>query len=448
MNCQGVSGTSGAKSLLSDGAHLVIARMAPGHVTRQGHFIVLSGWVTVNGKVYFKVYDPHCWNEYYKYDGEIIDDVKDDGFILLSETAIRNEAIELFGFSNKNNSKIDNGQGSSTGGSTSNPGTSGSSSENNSTLRMGSQGEEVKKLQNLLISKGYSCGPYGADGDFGQGTYDAVVAFQKANKLEQDGVVGSDTWAALNGSSGSGNSGGSNNNQGTSTGNQESDNSKDETSFFQKFIDAYKKHQTSGNILYDEINFWTLGTLDSFKAVTETKPFTLENLKANFKLFLNTAPFVIPAGKTIDSFVSGATKYVGSLFAKKVGCTETTVAIDEAAASIIKGAGNASAKGLLGKDFEDYLTKIIGGEGSFSKGGRDFDGGIGNRWWEAKSGGYWDMIMNNQKQLNKFKDSMGDRLRIAKDNGATYELLTNARIPQSIKDWLTKKGIPFTELLD
>ncbi|MDS0526551.1 peptidoglycan-binding protein [Clostridium sp. SHJSY1] len=141
------------------------------------------------------MYDPHRWNEYYIYDGEIIDDVKDDGFILLSETAIRNEANAFFGFSNKNNSKIENNQGSSTGGSPSNPGTSG----NNSTLRMGSQGEEVKRLQNLLINKGYSCGKYGADGDFGQGTYDAVIAFQKANKLEQDGVVGSDTWAALNG---------------------------------------------------------------------------------------------------------------------------------------------------------------------------------------------------------------------------------------------------------
>ncbi|MDS0526633.1 SH3 domain-containing protein [Clostridium sp. SHJSY1] len=341
LNTQYVSGTSGAKSLLSDGSHLVIVSMAPGHVTRQGHYIVLAGWTTINGKVYFKVYDPHRWNEYYIYDGEIIDDVKDDGFILLSETAIRNEANAFFGFSNKNNSKIDNGQGSSTGGSTSsgsNPSNPGTSVSDSTILRMGSKGEEVKRLQNLLISKGYSCGPYGADGDFGQGTYDAVVAFQKANSLEQDGVVGTDTWAALNGSSGSGSSGGSNNNQGTSTGNQESDNSKDETSFFQEFIDAYKKHQTSGNILYDEINFWTLGTLDSFKAVSETKPFTLENLKANFKLFLNTAPFIIPAGKTIDSFVSGATKYVGSLFAKKVGCTETTVAIDEAAASIVKGA--------------------------------------------------------------------------------------------------------------
>ena len=41
---------------------------------------------------------------------------------------------------------------------------------------------------------------------------------------------------------------------------------------------------------------------------------------------------------------------------------------------------------------------------------------------------------------------MGDRLKIAKENGAT--LFSNTPIPQSIKAWLTKKGIPFTEFLD
>jgi hypothetical protein len=59
------------------------------------------------------------------------------------------------------------------------------------------------------------------------------------------------------------------------------------------------------------------------------------------------------------------------------------------------------------------------------------------------------MIMENPKKLELFKSSMGDRLKIAKDNGATYELFSNSPIPQEIKDWLVnKKGIPYTELLD
>ncbi|MGL5616440.1 MAG: peptidoglycan-binding protein [Sarcina sp.] len=70
---------------------------------------------------------------------------------------------------------------------------------NNTLLRLGSKGSEVKRLQEALIKKGYSVGPYGADGDFGQGTHDAVVKFQKANGLYPDGVVGPATWSALNG---------------------------------------------------------------------------------------------------------------------------------------------------------------------------------------------------------------------------------------------------------
>ncbi|MCU6752019.1 RHS repeat domain-containing protein [Bovifimicola ammoniilytica] len=112
-----------------------------------------------------------------------------------------------------------------------------------------------------------------------------------------------------------------------------------------------------------------------------------------------------------------------------------------------KGSIN-SANGLIGHDFEEYLTKKIGGNGSFSAGGRDFDGGISNRWWEAKSGQYWDMLENNPNKLAKFKSDMGDRLRIATQNNASYEIFSNTPIPNSIKMWLTKKGIHYTEILD
>lgn len=57
------------------------------------------------------------------------------------------------------------------------------------TLKKGSKGEEVVKLQNLL---GIT-----ADGDFGQKTFAAVVAFQKSKGLVADGVVGQKTWEAL-----------------------------------------------------------------------------------------------------------------------------------------------------------------------------------------------------------------------------------------------------------
>lgn len=64
-------------------------------------------------------------------------------------------------------------------------------------LRKGSKGDCVRALQILLIGYKYSCGAYGADGDFGPATYDAVRRFQKANGLGVDGIVGPLTWAKL-----------------------------------------------------------------------------------------------------------------------------------------------------------------------------------------------------------------------------------------------------------
>ena len=66
-----------------------------------------------------------------------------------------------------------------------------------STVKKGSEGKTVKALQTLLIGYGYSCGSCGADGDFGSATQKAVTSYQKANGLEDDGVVGPLTWAKL-----------------------------------------------------------------------------------------------------------------------------------------------------------------------------------------------------------------------------------------------------------
>ena len=72
----------------------------------------------------------------------------------------------------------------------------GSSSSTN--LSMGSSGTDVKNMQKKLIALGYSCGSSGADGIFGQGTYNAVCKFQKANGLSVDGIIGPATRAKIN----------------------------------------------------------------------------------------------------------------------------------------------------------------------------------------------------------------------------------------------------------
>lgn len=65
------------------------------------------------------------------------------------------------------------------------------------TLRRGSSGEYVTLLQTMLIQRGYDLKPYGADGKFGAKTEAAVKDFQRNNDLTVDGVVGRNTWAAL-----------------------------------------------------------------------------------------------------------------------------------------------------------------------------------------------------------------------------------------------------------
>lgn len=64
-------------------------------------------------------------------------------------------------------------------------------------LSKGSSGSQVQAAQERLIALGYSCGSAGADGNFGNGTYTAVVAFQKANNLTMDGVIGPKTKSVL-----------------------------------------------------------------------------------------------------------------------------------------------------------------------------------------------------------------------------------------------------------
>ncbi|GHO98963.1 hypothetical protein KSF_090110 [Reticulibacter mediterranei] len=55
----------------------------------------------------------------------------------------------------------------------------------------------TKILQNILISKGYSVGSSGADGQFGPNTTNAVESFQRSAKIGADGRVGPQTWKAL-----------------------------------------------------------------------------------------------------------------------------------------------------------------------------------------------------------------------------------------------------------
>ena len=64
-------------------------------------------------------------------------------------------------------------------------------------LKNGMSGADVKELQAALIRLGYDCGRWGADGDFGDATEEALRRFQRAKGLEADGEAGPATVEAL-----------------------------------------------------------------------------------------------------------------------------------------------------------------------------------------------------------------------------------------------------------
>lgn len=66
-----------------------------------------------------------------------------------------------------------------------------------SNLSIGSQGDEVKKLQQSLINAGYDLG--NADGIFGEKTQAAVKKYQQDNGLDVDGIAGNNTLGKLYG---------------------------------------------------------------------------------------------------------------------------------------------------------------------------------------------------------------------------------------------------------
>ena len=64
-------------------------------------------------------------------------------------------------------------------------------------LQNGDEGADVKQLQLNLIALGYDCGKWGADGDFGDCTEQALKQFQRDRDLTADGIYGAETIKAM-----------------------------------------------------------------------------------------------------------------------------------------------------------------------------------------------------------------------------------------------------------
>lgn len=64
-------------------------------------------------------------------------------------------------------------------------------------LRYGMTGNGVTAMQLLLMLRGFALPLWGADGDWGDETQNALEAFQKRTEITEDGICGPATWRAL-----------------------------------------------------------------------------------------------------------------------------------------------------------------------------------------------------------------------------------------------------------
>jgi lysozyme len=66
------------------------------------------------------------------------------------------------------------------------------------TIQKGAKGSIVKNIQQKLKDlKKPEFDPGSVDGGFGDQTKNAIIAFQKSQKLQADGIVGLKTWVTL-----------------------------------------------------------------------------------------------------------------------------------------------------------------------------------------------------------------------------------------------------------
>lgn len=64
-------------------------------------------------------------------------------------------------------------------------------------IRSGDRGPAVEDIQRRLLTLGFDLGRTGIDGVFLGRTLEAVCAFQRAQGIDEDGLVGDETWSAL-----------------------------------------------------------------------------------------------------------------------------------------------------------------------------------------------------------------------------------------------------------
>ena len=173
----------------------------PGHV---GVYVGNGMAVDARGDDYGVCYESvwsHGWTQYFKVPGVSYPDTGwvefdgdyyyyEDGEYLADTTRTIDGETYVFASSGKSTSSP---SGSSSGSSSSSSSSSASSSSEpteSGSLKKGSSGDAVEKMQQRLFDLGYYTGAI--DGEFGESTEEAFKRFQEAAGLYVDGIAGSD----------------------------------------------------------------------------------------------------------------------------------------------------------------------------------------------------------------------------------------------------------------
>lgn len=192
----------------------------------------------------------------------------------------------------------DSDASSNSSNSSSSSSSSASGSNTYVTLRVGSTGEDVRRLQRALAELNYSVT---VDGTYGNATRDAVIAFQQRNSLTADGVAGALTQTKLY--SGSANAAGSSSGGSSSGGSSSTPSptidanagaasgpSKSEVKLLHWFNAVKPSIRAGQNItIFDPASSlqWTL-RLFSLGRHADSEPKTLADTQIMFKAFGNT----------------------------------------------------------------------------------------------------------------------------------------------------------------